>query len=54
MLMSVRLSVCLSGEKCSRAHNNHLSVSGQSKVSLRLSLGLFWVSLCLHCQTDRA
>ena len=26
-------SVCLSGEKCSRAHNLHLSLSGQSQVS---------------------
>ena len=34
---NVRLSVCLSGEKCSRAHNLHLrSVSDQSQVSLSL------------------
>ena len=28
-------SVCLSNEKCSRAHNLHLTLSGQSQVSLR-------------------
>ena len=28
-------TVCLSNEKCSRAHNLHLTLSGQSQVSLR-------------------
>ena len=45
MLIFVRLFVCLSDEKCSRAHNLHLSLSGQSQVSLRSVPGQSQVSL---------
>ena len=52
MSHSVCLSVCPSGTSLSRALNLHLSLIGQSKVSLRsVSSGL---SLCLLRQTDGA
>ena len=38
-------SVCLSGEKWSRAHNIHLSLSGQAQVSLRSLPGLSVLTL---------
>ena len=38
-------NVRLSGEKCFRAHNIHLSLSGQSQVSLRSVSG---VCLCAY------
>ena len=42
MQIFVRTSVCLPDEKCSRAHNIHLSLSGQSQVSLR-SLSSYFI-----------
>ena len=36
----MQMFVCLFGEKCSRAHNIHLSLLGQSQVSLRSVWGL--------------
>ena len=44
MLMFVRSFVRLSDEKCSRALNLHLSLSGQSQVSPRLVPGQSQVS----------
>ena len=44
MLMFVRSFVRLSDEKCSRAHNIHLSLSGQSEESLRSVSGPSQVS----------
>ena len=41
----MQISVRLSGEKCSKAHNIHLSLSGQSQVSLRTVSGRSEVSL---------
>ncbi len=38
----IQMFVCLSDEKCSRAYNIHLSLSGQSKVSLR-SLSSYFI-----------
>ena len=45
MLIFVRLFVCLSDEKCSKAHNIHLSLSGQSQFSLRSVPGQSQISL---------
>ena len=45
LCVSVRLSVCPSGTSLSRALNLHLSLIGQSQVSLRSVLGQSQVSL---------
>merc|ERR1711911_230589 len=45
MQIFICLSVCLFGDKCSRAHNIHLSLPGQSQDSLRLVSGQSQVSL---------